>query len=289
MGEASTFRLSDQAGLAVAVALHAALGWVVASQVGDPPPPPPKPEPAQGMVVSLVTDVSLESTSPNPVAVARASKAPVRGDPTPDFEPAPEAAPRRVTEAPKLAERKETAPSARSTSKPKPKDTSKPKDTTKPKETKSNAAQRSGQKKDPPKQRGGATDFGDAFKSGFGTDKKSEDGRIPASQIGASAKASLQRQINSQIKPRWQGMVPQGVDADKLVSLVSFQLNEDGTLKGQPSCRTVSATITPANKPQVGAHCERAIRAVQLAAPFKLPPELYNGWKTITNWEMKKQ
>ena len=36
----------------------------------------------------------------------------------------------------------------------------------------------------------------------------------------------------------------------------------------------------PSNQPQAGLHAEHAIRAVQLAAPFNLPDQYYDGVET---------
>jgi hypothetical protein len=41
--------------------------------------------------------------------------------------------------------------------------------------------------------------------------------------------------------------------------------------------------ITASNRPQAQLHAERAIRAVQLAAPFDLPEEYYDVWKSPRN------
>jgi len=83
------------------------------------------------------------------------------------------------------------------------------------------------------------------------------------------------------LKPHWQGRAPSGADAEQLVSIIAFDLNPDGSLRGRP--RLVSQQgITPANSAQKERHAEVAIRAVQLAAPFDLPPEYYNAWKTIS-------
>jgi hypothetical protein len=49
---------------------------------------------------------------------------------------------------------------------------------------------------------------------------------------------------------------------------------------GRPSCIRQSGE-TPSNAAQKDLHCERAIRAVQLAAPFDLPDEFYDKWKLI--------
>ena len=127
-------------------------------------------------------------------------------------------------------------------------------------------------------ERSGGSRIGSDFLGGAGSSTTTEETRIPASQIGASAKASIIQAIIRQIKPHWSA--PQGVDADQLVSILSFRLNEDGSLAGTP--RVVSQSgETAANRPQKALHAERAVRAVQLAAPFDLPPEYYNAWRSI--------
>lgn len=65
-----------------------------------------------------------------------------------------------------------------------------------------------------------------------------------------------------------------------LVTILAFELKEDGSLKGRPRVIGQSGE-TPANAPQKDLHAERAVRAVQKAAPFDLPPEYYNAWKSI--------
>ena len=47
--------------------------------------------------------------------------------------------------------------------------------------------------------------------------------------------------------------------------------------------------VNDVNRAQAGRHAEQAIRAVQLAAPFDLPVEYYNAWKTVTanlDWKL---
>jgi hypothetical protein len=60
---------------------------------------------------------------------------------------------------------------------------------------------------------------------------------------------------------------------------VQVSLNRDGTLAGEP--RVTQTGITDSNRGQAALHRERAIRAVKLAAPFKLPAQYYDAWKTI--------
>jgi hypothetical protein len=47
--------------------------------------------------------------------------------------------------------------------------------------------------------------------------------------------------------------------------------------------------ITDSNRPQAARHAEQAIRAVQLAAPFDLPPEFYDKWKRIRAWRFDRK
>ena len=77
------------------------------------------------------------------------------------------------------------------------------------------------------------------------------------------------------------------MDVEKLVTLLDWDLNADGTPAGRPRLKSQSG-ITDANRPQAGRHAELAIRAVQLAAPFDLPAEYYDHWKRIRNWRFDR-
>jgi hypothetical protein len=114
--------------------------------------------------------------------------------------------------------------------------------------------------------------------AGAGDSTQTTETRVPASQIGASAKASLIQAISRQIKPHWDA--PSGLEAEQLVTILAFRLNEDGSLNGRPRIVRQSG-VTASNAPQKDLHAERAIRAVQLAAPFDLPDQFYNAWKSI--------
>ncbi len=57
------------------------------------------------------------------------------------------------------------------------------------------------------------------------------------------------------------------------------RLAQDGSIQGDP---TVTQTgVTASNATQAALAKERAIRAVRLAAPFKLPAQFYGAWKSI--------
>jgi hypothetical protein len=259
MGD-TAFRNDEKVGLAAAVVLHGALVAVllmqtVRSEVSVFP---------DRMTVSLATDVGLEAASPNPVTESRAAIAPTLSDtPAPAPEPArPERAERAVPTPPKPTTRTQASPSVPTRDRSRP-DRTPPKATTAP--TK-------------PAEKGGGSRIGDDFLAGSGSSTTTTETRAPASQIGASAKASIGQALARQVKPHW--TAPQGLDVDALVTLVDFDLNSDGSLKGRPRLRSQSG-VNDSNRAQAARHAENAIRAVQLAAPFDLPEEYYEAWKTV--------
>jgi hypothetical protein len=127
---------------------------------------------------------------------------------------------------------------------------------------------------------GGGSRIGDDFLKGTSDGDRSSDRGSPAATFGPAEAASLNSAIARQIKPHWSA--PSGVDAEELVTMVRFRLNPDGTLASDPTCISQSG-VTPSNAAQKGLHCERAIRAVRLAAPFDLPDQFYDKWKLITS------
>lgn len=258
MAEVATLRREDGIGLAIAGALHVG---VVALLLLQPVRSPDIIPEVEGIAVSLATDVSLTSTAPDPVPEAAAATAPVLGEePAADIsQPAP-----AVSGVPPPPSRQVTSPT-RSASPPEAQPTRR---VTPPSD------------RPAPNRRNGGSQIGDDFLPGPGTSSTSTDTRLPASEIGRSAIASIQSQMARELRPHWAGKVPTGVDDEKLVTIVSFQLNPDGSLKGSP--RVVRQRgVTPANEAQKGRHAEIALRAVRLAAPFDLPEEYYNAWKSI--------
>lgn len=101
----------------------------------------------------------------------------------------------------------------------------------------------------------------------------------PVATFGSAERAALSSAIIRALQPHWNA--PAGTDAEKLVSIVNWDLNPDGSLRGTPRCRTDPTSITESNQPLAFSHCERAIRAVQLAAPFNLPKQFYDRWKAL--------
>jgi hypothetical protein len=255
MGE-MTLRNDEKIGLGAALVLHGALVGVLAlqtlrSEVTVFP---------ERINVSLATEVGLEAASPDPVAESRAAIAPTLSD-----EPAPAPQPTAVPQ-PRTAAA-QPAPS---------RDRSRP-DRTPPKQAAT-----------PPTtaKSGGGSRIGDDFLEGKGSSTTTTETRAPAATFGAKEAADLRSAISRQIKKNWSA--PNGVEAELLVSVVRWQLNPDGTLKGRPTCRTNPGSITTSNRPQASLHCERAIRAVQLAAPFNLPAQFYSRWDDL-EWQFDRR
>ena len=270
--ERTAIRAEERTGLAVAVILHLALFAMLIVQRLFPAPTI---DPPQRMTVSLAEDVGMQATAPDPVTESRASAAP-----TLDINPAP--APAQELPVPPQAERpvppartQAAQPAAPPQARPEPRPTTRP---------------------DPPRtqsqpqasQRSGGSRLGDNFLEGSGDSTRTNETRVPASQIGASAKASLFQAVARQLRPHWRPV--DGADREKLVSKIRFRLNSDGTLAGAPSL-VGQRGETEANRAQAPRHAENAIRAVQLAAPFDLPPEYYEAWKTVTvdfDWNLSR-
>lgn len=272
MGELA-FRNEEKVGLLAALVLHGALVAVllmqtVRSEVSVFP---------ERMTVSLATEVGLEAQSPDPVAESRAAIAPTLSeDPAPAPEPAkPEPAARVAPTSPK-------PPVRAATSQPAPtRDRSRPDRT--PLAPRPSAAPAKAAEK------GGGSRIGDDFLKGAGSSTTTTETRIPAAQIGASAKASLIQQISREIRPHWQP--PSGADVEQLSTFLRFRLNPDGSLAGRPEMVRQTG-VNDLNRAQAGRHAELAIRAVQRAAPFDLPEQYYEAWKVVGplefNWELSQ-
>jgi protein TonB len=238
----------ERLGLGVAVAAHIALFAGLLWHASREPAVVP---PAERMSVSLAEDVSLESTAPDPVDAAQAAVAPVLAV-EPEPVPQPTAEPvRRPVE--RTIDRPTPSPSPRRTTAPRPQ----PSQSARP---------------------AGGSRLGDDFLRGVSDGERTDARGTPAATFGAAEAASLSQAISRQLKPHW--AAPQGPDVEKLVTVVRFRLNRDGSLAGAPTVVSQSG-VTPTNETQKGRHAEQAIRAVRLAAPFDLPEEFYDKWKTI--------
>lgn len=267
MGE-NVFRTEDGIGLVAAVILHGLLLAALAIAVffaPDPFVPPPR------VAVSLATEVSLESTAPDPVPESRAAIAPTLSD-----LPAPEAAEQPAAAAPRTPT--PPPPPSRTAPRQQPRVPAPQTDRIRP-DRQAEAPAR-------PNRPAGGSRIGDNFLEGQGTSSRTDETRAPAATFGRAEQAALSSAITRQLRPHWSA--PTGVDAEKLVSIVSWRLNQDGSLNGRPTCRNEASSITDSNRPQAALHCERAIRAVQLAAPFNLPEQFYSRWDDL-EWQFDRR
>jgi outer membrane biosynthesis protein TonB len=266
----ANLRREERIGLGIALALHVALGVALLGQPASRKTIPP----IEKMTVNLATDVGLEATAPEPVPESAAAIAPTLApEPAPPAESVPQPAVAQPIQRPQ--------PVATTPPKPKPV----PRATTAPKPKPPSTAPRrrpdapASQTRSAPKPKpAGGSRIGADFLPGAGSSTTTRETRVPASQIGASAKASLVQAIAREIKPKWQP--PDGPDVDKITTYLRFRLNTDGSLQGRPELVRQTG-VNDTNRAQAGRHAEQAIRAVQLAAPFDLPDEYYNAWKLV--------
>lgn len=273
-------RKDERIGLAVAVALHAVvLGVLYLDPHTDEVVRPP-----ERIEVTISDDYGLTSTAPNPDSEAASDVAPTLGEAAPAPAPVPaarssplppEPAPRpvepaRAVQQPKKAAPKETPASRKKSAIDEIVSTS-------------SSPSKSGPK---PSQKSGASRIGSDFLEGVAGAPSTQGKGTPAAAIGPQVRSALSAAITRQLKPRWQA--PQGPEAEDLVTYLAFNLNKDGTLAGGPTVVRQSG-ITDVNRNQAPRHAEQAIRAVQLAAPFNLPPEYYDAWKRVSSFKFDKR
>ena len=311
----SGFFREDAPALLLVVAAHAAL-FVALSLFGKTPPPPPI---LPRMQVTISSEVAPTETSPEPAAMPAPQIAPTKGEPAPaplpQLQPAPKPAqvlapapeplpvPKLVpvpkpapvlkpAPAPKPVKRAiqplKPAPAARPIAPAPPTPAAKAKPAAKPAQKPvahfaTPGDERPRRRPDAPV---GASMVGSDFLKGIqGSDSRGTAKTPPAAAIGPAVKASLAGAIADQLQPHWNA--PQGVDAEKLVTVLAWDLDPDGSLIGAP--RVVSQSgITAANKAQAARHAEMAIRAVRLATPFKLPSQYFAAWKRVAGFRFDR-
>lgn len=267
-------RSEERIGLILAVMAHAGL---LALLVLHPPNPPTIPPPER-MTVTLSDNVGLTSTSPEPQAKAAPDMAPLIGE-VPEPEPAAQPLPQPVpipTPQPRVVPAPEPKPKPIPRAVPSPKPVAKP-----------SAAPAPRVSQNPPVKKPGASRIGSDFLPGVpGAQASGASRNPPAAAIGPAVQSALAGAISRQLKPRW--AAPQGAEAEKLVTILAWSLNRDGSLAGTP--RVVRQEgITDANRPQAPRHAEQAVRAVQLAAPFDLPEQYYDAWKRVGSFRFDKR
>jgi protein TonB len=268
MASSAPLSREELVGLLLAGTAHVALALFLILHEPEPKPYTPP----ERITVSLAEDVALDSTapdpSPEPAAAMAPELAPLPQPPAaaPPPPPPPQVRPTaRPTPRPTATRRPTPAPSASRSARPTPAPSAAP--SSRPAPAPTAAADR-----------GGASRINENFLDGA-SDATGTRGQA-ADRPSAAQQASIGAAIIRQLKPHWNP--PSGVDVDRLVTVVRFRLNRDGSLDGTPEIVRQTG-ITDANRPQAARHQEQAIRAVRLAAPFDLPEQLYSGWRVITS------
>ena len=274
---------TEKIGLGIATAAHVLLFGVLSTGFLSTPNPLKLNSPP--IDVSIVDEIALKSTAPKvsfepPPPSQAPEKGPTdegRAEPAPAPEPEPIPAPA----PPKAAPAKPKAISPAPKPKPAPKTpAAAPKPTPakeKPKATPQKPAATAGKGKT---ERPKGSLLGPDFLKGIQAESPSKPkaNATPAAAIGPAQKAALDAEIRRQIKPYWKA--PTGADAEQLRTFVIVTLNKDGSIAGTPEVDDTTGQ-TASNRSQVPLHQEQAVKAIRLAAPFKLPADLYDSWRSL--------
>lgn len=253
---------AERNGLGVAVIAHAALFAALSLNILKPPALPKfETNPVE---VSLVDEVALQSSAPDP--------SPAAAPPSPETV---EAAP---TPPPALAAVTEPAPAPKPNAKAAPKPKADPKPVRKP-ETAKLFAKTAPSDERPRRRPGLSRDIlGGVTPETPGAAPARAGSGTPAATIGPAVTSSIGAEIRRQLKPHWKS--PTGADVELLRTTIAVRLNRDGTISGSPEL--VGQTgVNASNRAQARLHVDQAIKAVRLAAPFKLPAEYYEAWREI--------
>jgi len=229
-----------------------------------PPPPAPAPKP---------TPKPVEKPEPKPVAKPREVE-----------KPAPRPTPKP---APKKPEPAKPAPAQKAPAKPvsKPAEAAKApaKTPAKPATPASSANATSAADKGKAAKSSGSKlklDTSDWMKSASrstSADSRPSEGAT-ASALGPAQKSALDAEIRRQLKPHWKA--PTGADVESLRTIVTVKLSQSGDVIGTPEI-VDTLGVTASNRTQVRLHQEQAIKAIRLAAPFKLPAQFYSSWQFL--------
>ncbi len=98
-------------------------------------------------------------------------------------------------------------------------------------------------------------------------------------RIDPRAAATLAQAIQAQVAPCWNPPIG-GADVRKMTVIIRADFGRDGAVIGTPSI--VSQTgVSTGNGDYARAFAETARRAVLRCSPLKLPPKLYDVWRSV--------
>ncbi len=100
-----------------------------------------------------------------------------------------------------------------------------------------------------------------------------------AATVDPRAAATLAQAIQAQVAPCWNPPIG-GADVKRMTVIIRADFAADGSVIGTPS--VVSQTgVTAGNSDYARAFAETARRAVLRCSPLKLPPKLYDLWRSV--------
>lgn len=115
---------------------------------------------------------------------------------------------------------------------------------------------------------------------GIGKEENASKSKAAPAQSVGEIRRAISVSINAEVRGPWNRCSVSGIDVDELKTTIIFRLGRSGGLAGFD--RVSTSGETPSNATQVDRFEECAKRAIQLAAPFDLPSENYDYWKTYT-------
>ena len=118
-------------------------------------------------------------------------------------------------------------------------------------------------------------------RTGTGKGQSKAGSGTPAVKTAAEVRRDIRVSLAAEIFPYWKKCVPNGVDITLMETQLDLKINPDGTLAGVSD--VAQTGVNDSNRAQQQRHKECAIKAAQLASPFKLDPADYDIWKT---WPM---
>jgi hypothetical protein len=250
----------------------------------EPTPAPSFAQPAPVQRVEPVPQPRVTPTPPPPTPMPKAVQRPTPPQPAPKVVQRPAPAPPPPTPAPKVVQR--PAPAPKAVQRPQPAQPAP--STAKAAQPKAAGPSSAAPKGAAPK---AAAPAQTAQKSGSGPtgrlkgllnglsgrETPSQSTSPPAAKAGPAVAASLGAEVRRQLKPHWRA--PTGADVELLRTTVRVSLSRSGAIADIGAVTTTGQNAS--NSTQVKLHQEQAIRAVRLAAPFRLPAEFYDEWKEI--------
>ncbi len=97
--------------------------------------------------------------------------------------------------------------------------------------------------------------------------------------VDPRAAATLAQAIRAQVAPCWNPPIG-GADVKKMTVVLRADFDRDGSVIGRPT--VVGQTgATAGNSAYARAFADTAVRAVLRCSPLKLPPKLYDLWKSV--------